>query len=268
MAAGRCHVCGKYELMPFTCRFCGGRFCTEHRLPENHYCLGLAEYKQQLRSEGKLYENVQGYAGEAVQKSVGSAVGWIKFASNNSALALLVIIGVVFLLEIIPFVGSIVFNMLVLNPSTVLVRPWTLVTYIFLHGGLTHLFFNGLFLFFFGPELERRIGTQRFLFVFFTSGILAAMGHLLTSNTPIVGASGALYGVFAALAILAPHIRIYLFFIPMQITYALVLFAIFDFLMIGSNDTIAHIAHLSGLVVGLAMGYHLKSQQKPQIRRY
>lgn len=262
MSAGRCHVCGKYELTPFTCRYCGGRFCTEHRLPENHDCLGLAEYKRQLRSQGRLYTNVHGYAGEQVQKGVMDAAGWLRFASNNSALALLIIIGVVFILELIPVIGNTVFNALVFYPDAALTRPWTLVTYMFLHGGFMHLFFNGLFLFFFGPELERRIGTRRFLFVFFTSGIIAAIGHMLTSSTPIVGASGALYGVFAALAILAPHIRIYLFFIPMQITHALVLFAIFDFLMIPSNDAIAHIAHLSGLVVGLAMGYHIKSQQR------
>jgi hypothetical protein len=210
---------------------------------------------------------VHEYATETMKKSAGHAAEWLRFAKNNSALTLLIIIGIVFLLELLPGVRNIVRSTLVPYPPIVSQRPWTLITYMFLHDSFPHLFFNGLFLFFFGPELERRIGTQKFLFVFFTSGILAAIGHMLTSNAPIIGASGALYGVFAALAILAPYLRIYLFFIPMQITHALVLFAIFDFLMIGSNDAIAHIAHLSGLIVGLVMGYHLKSEQPP-IRRY
>ncbi|RLG26148.1 rhomboid family intramembrane serine protease [Methanosarcinales archaeon] len=257
LAAGRCHVCGKYELMPFTCKFCGGRFCSEHRLPENHDCTGLAEYRRMLRSEGRLLDNVQGYADVAIERGVGGTMDWLRFASHNTAFLLLLIICVVFLLEYIPWV----FNTLVLVPGTVIERPWTLVTYMFLHGGFAHLFFNGMFMFFFGPELERRIGTARFLSIFFISGVLAAVGHMLTSDVGIVGASGALYGVFAALAVIAPHIRIYAFFIPMRITHALILFALLDFLWMGSGDAVAHMAHLSGLVVGLVAGYHLKSRR-------
>ncbi|RZB32235.1 MAG: uncharacterized protein AEth_00558 [Candidatus Argoarchaeum ethanivorans] len=262
MVASRCHFCGKYELMLFTCKYCGGRFCADHRLPENHHCLGIAEYKQKLRESGTLHENVQNYAGEAVQKGLGGASGWLRFASNNSALALLIIISFVFLLKPIPVISNIVYHALVFYPPSLFDRPWTIVTYMFLHWNFTHLLFNGMFLFFFGPELERRIGTPRFLFIFFASGIVAALGHMLTSSVPIIGASGALYGVLATLTILAPHIRIYVYFIPMPITYALILLVLLDFLMMGSGDAVAHIAHLSGLVVGLAAGYHLKSQHR------
>ena len=258
MTAGRCHVCGKYELMPFTCKFCGGRFCAEHRLPENHDCPGLADYRRKLRAEGRLFDNVHEYADVAMERSVGGLVGWFRFASHNTALALLLIICVVFLLEHIPWV----FKALVLLPGAVVERPWTIVTYMFLHAGFTHLFFNGMFMFFFGPELERRIGSLRFLLIFFLSGVVAAVGHMLTSDVGIVGASGALYGVFAALAMIAPHIRIYVYFIPMQITHALILFALVDFFMMESGDAIAHIAHLSGLVVGLVAGYHLRKSRR------
>ncbi|MHC1584282.1 MAG: rhomboid family intramembrane serine protease [Methanosarcinales archaeon] len=266
MTAGRCHVCGKYVLMPFTCKFCGGRFCAEHRLPENHDCPGLADYRRKLRAEGRLFYNVHEYADVAMERSVGGVVGWFRFASHNTALALLLIICVVFLLGLIPVVHNFIDNMFVLSRSVVFVRPWTLVTYMFVHAGFTHLFFNGMFMFFFGPELERRIGSSRFLLIFFLSGVLAAVGHMLFTSSPpdvdLVGASGALYGVFAALAMIAPHIRIYVYFIPMQITHALILFALVDFFMMESGDAIAHIAHLSGLVVGLVAGYHLRRSRR------
>ena len=85
----------------------------------------------------------------------------------------------------------------------------------FLHANAIHLLFNMMFLFFIGPELERRIGGKRFLAVFFLSGIVAAIGYsiwtLFILNDPLasaVGASGALMGIFACLAIIAPHIQL------------------------------------------------------------
>lgn len=118
-------------------------------------------------------------------------------------------------------------------------------------------------LFFFGPELERRAGKNIFLNVFFASGIVAAIGYSLTSSSgyPVIGASGAIMGVFAALAIIAPDIKVYVYFVPMKITYALVLFALLDFALLGANDMVAHTAHLSGLVVGVLMGVRIKRSQ-------
>jgi membrane associated rhomboid family serine protease len=78
----------------------------------------------------------------------------------------------------------------------------------------------------------------------------------------MIGASGAIYGVFAALTMLEPDIRVYVYFIPMKLKHALVLFALFDFLMAGSSDMIAHTAHLSGLFVGLYMGLRIKKIQE------
>lgn len=152
-------------------------------------------------------------------------------------------------------------GVLILSPDTVLSRPWTLVTYLFLHGGFGHLFFNMLFLFFFAPELERRVGSKMFLTIYLLSGIVAGIGHLLTSENPVVGASGALFGVFACLAIIAPHIRAYIYFIPMKITHAVILFAAMDILFIGAGDMVARTAHLSGLFVGIVYGMKLKKLQ-------
>lgn len=157
------------------------------------------------------------------------------------------------------------FNEYAFVPALLFLKPWTLITHMFLHVNLTHLLFNMLVLFFFGPHLEKWIGKFNFLVVYFLSGIIAAIGYYLTVsdiNIPVVGASGAILGVFAAIAVLEPNMKIYVYFIPMKIKYALVLFALFDFLMMGSNDTIAHTAHLSGMVVGLIMGFYFRNRLK------
>jgi len=150
---------------------------------------------------------------------------------------------------------------LILNPVLVLDRPWTLVTHVFLHGSFEHFFFNMLFFIFFGPVLERRIGSTKFLIIFFLAGIIAGIGWSLTAVNPAVGASGALSGIFATLAVLMPRMKVYLFFfIPLDMWMAVIFFALIDFMLIGSGDMIAHTAHLSGLFFGLLAGYHLKGK--------
>ncbi len=177
---------------------------------------------------------------------------------QNYSIIILVACIVSFILQ---FIIPSYLDMFILNPDTVLSRPWTLVTYLFLHGSPGHLFFNMLFLFFFAPELERRVGSKTFLTIYLLSGIVAGTGHLLTSENPVVGASGALFGVFACLAIIAPHIKAYIYFIPMKITYAVILFAAMDILLIGADDMVARTAHLSGLFVGIVYGMRLKKLQ-------
>ncbi len=154
-------------------------------------------------------------------------------------------------------------NYLALNPYYLLQRPWTLITYMFVHANFDHIFWNMLFLFLFGIELERRIGEKRFLIIFFLSGIIAALAQLFISPGVLVGASGALYGVMGCLALIAPEIRVLLFFvIPLSIRAAVVLYAIIDFISFGSSDNIAHMAHITGLLVGIVYGYFIKKQLK------
>lgn len=153
---------------------------------------------------------------------------------------------------------------LALNTAYVMQRPWTLITHMFVHANFDHLFWNMLFLFFFGVELERRVGQTRFLEIYMISGLAAALGQMLVSSGTLLGASGALYGVMGCLAIIAPEIRVLLFFIiPLRIQYAVILFAIMDFSMMGTGDSIAHAAHLTGLLVGLVFGYMMRNQ--PQV---
>lgn len=176
--------------------------------------------------------------------------------------------GVILLLCVIVFFISLiapgfVYTNLALNPADLMQKPWTIITHMFVHANFDHLFWNMLFLFFFGTELERRIGEGKFLGIYLLSGIVAATGQILLVPTgTLVGASGALYGVLGCLAIIAPEIRVFLFFIiPMTIRWAVVLFAVIDFLMSGTSDNIAHAAHLSGLALGLIIGYMMKKGQ-------
>jgi membrane associated rhomboid family serine protease len=139
-----------------------------------------------------------------------------------------------------------------LVPSQIPVRPWTLVTYMFLHGGLWHLFFNMLALFFFGPRLEYRLGGGHFLGLYFTSGVSGALLSVLTPNVPIVGASGAVFGVLLGFARFWPREQIYIWgVIPAQ---AWVLVAVMTGLSLfggfSGGGSIAHFAHLGGFAGG------------------
>ena len=173
---------------------------------------------------------------------------------------------VVFFLSLVA--QDFVVEYLSLIPAIMFDRPWTIITYMFVHLTFDHLFWNMLFLFFFGMALEQRVGERNFLIIYLLSGIVAAIGQILVlsgtdSFVPMVGASGALYGVLGCLAIIAPEIRVLLFFvIPLSIRWAVVLFALVDFLSLGTADNIAHMAHIVGLFVGLAFGYALRKKPR------
>jgi len=207
-------------------------------------------------------------------ESRGGMAGRIKSsASTSPSMAIIFLCVISFFLEMVPGIGPLYINSFQFDPGSLTTRPWTLVTYIFLHTGLWHLFFNMLVLYFFGTALERRVGNKQLLGIFFTAGILSAIGYTFLSRPifdinpgPMVGASGAIYGVFAALTVLEPNIKVYVYFIPMRLKHALLLFAVFDFLMVNSSDMIAHTAHLSGLFVGLYMGFRMKKIHEKYMR--
>lgn len=142
---------------------------------------------------------------------------------------------------------------LLLIPAQIPLRPWTIVTYMFLHAGLLHIFFNMLMLFFFGPRLEAKLGGQRFLTLYLVSGFLGALLSLFTPQAAIVGASGAVYGVMAAFALLWPREKVLLYFLfPIEIRVLMVAFVALSvfFVVTGGNSGIAHFAHLGGFLGG------------------
>ena len=268
----KCWICGREDHLPFKCRFCGKVFCSQHRLPEQHACEGLEDLKRHSAGGPKSANRQSGtddimkdmlkstakYAAKSAVRGIRSNVSYSMRSSPSMAIIYLCLFS--FLLQMV--LGVKYFAALMLVPDNIFAQPWTLITHMFLHNGFFHLFFNMLVLFFFGPELERRAGKATFLRVYFIAGIVAALGYSLTSSQPVVGASGAIMGVFAALAVIAPEIRVYVYFIPMRIVHALILFALVDFLLIGANDMVAHTAHLTGILIGLLMGLRIKKNQQ------
>jgi membrane associated rhomboid family serine protease len=140
----------------------------------------------------------------------------------------------------------------VLVPALIVARPWTVVTYMFLHAGFQHLFWNMLALYFFGPRLEARLGGTRFIGLYLTSGVAGALGSLVTPYALIVGASGAVFGVMLGYAHFWPRDPIYLFLmIRMEARWLVVLMtAMALFGGLSGQSGIANFAHLGGFVGG------------------
>lgn len=164
---------------------------------------------------------------------------------------LLIANGVMFLLQLtVPGVEQ----PFVLVPALLLTRPWTIISYMFLHGGFGHLLFNMISLFFFGPRLESRLGSKNFLILYLVSGMAGALLSLVFSPwSAIIGASGAIFGVLLGFAMYWPHDKILIWgILPIEARWlvagmtALALFGGFT----GSSDGVAHFAHLGGFVGG------------------
>lgn len=143
--------------------------------------------------------------------------------------------------------------------SDFLSRPWTIITYIFLHGGFDHLFYNMFALALFGSMLERVVGGRKFLIMFFISGIIAGIGSILFYNASI-GASGAIYGIMGTLAILRPRMTVFVGFgFPLPMIVAVFLWSAGDILgFFTSSENVAYAAHLFGLAFGLIYGFYLR----------
>ncbi len=138
-------------------------------------------------------------------------------------------------------------------PELVLQRPWTIVTYMFLHQGIPHIFFNMLALYFFGPQLEARLGGSQFLGLYFTSGLVGAALSLATPSVIIVGASGAVFGVLIGFARYWPRARIYIWgVLPIEAWLLVALMTGFSLWsgLSGTGQGVAHFAHLGGFAGG------------------
>ena len=133
---------------------------------------------------------------------------------------------------------------------------WQFVSYMFLHGGFSHIFFNMFALWMFGVELERTWGTREFFKFYFLTGIVAGISTAVFSwgsMIPTIGASGAIYGILAAYALFFPDRYVYLYFLfPIKMKYLAVILGLLEFISAynQSQTGIAHVAHLGGMVVG------------------
>jgi len=295
-----CDVCGEYENLPYQCRRCGKTFCGEHRLPENHDCPGLSEWDDpeavfdsgfddsvqggnRASDDGGVVDRVKrrvgggtgGASGGASGVSGGgggSGDGIAGYLDGKATYVLLALMGLTLLGQWVALAvgGGALHNQLFVLESNALWQVWTWVTAVFAHdpGLLFHIFANGIVLFFFGPLVERAVGSKKFVGFFLAAGLIAGLGHALVgllTNAPVavLGASGATFAILGVLTVWRPNLEILLFFvIPMKLKYLTwgtaaisVAFVIDPSLAVAVGlDGIAHLAHLLGFVVGLVFG--------------
>ena len=271
-----CDECGEEENMPYECRRCGGTFCAEHRLPENHDCPGL-EWDDPVGVFDQAEERDTGTSG-------GSRIGlerrarslWRSYVRNNATFVFLLLMWVTWVVQLAlrvfaPTLEPTLFWLQSAHPEYV----WTWFTSVFAHGGIVHIAANSIGIFFFGQVVERRIGTKRFVGLFLVSGAIAGLAQIGASialspgvPTSVVGASGALLAIMGVLTILNPGLTVYLwFFLPVPIWALTIGFAALSLLQgfgqIAGGGGIAHWAHLAGLAIGLAYGLYVQDQVEP-----
>ncbi|WP_062060802.1 rhomboid family intramembrane serine protease [Aquimarina longa] len=239
---------------------------------------------------------------------------------------------VVLIINVIFFIGSLTlgntaFNLFALwYPKNDNFQLWQIVTHMFMHGDMGHIFFNMFALYMFGSHLENSISQKKFLFIYFSSGLGAVGFQLLftyfqfqpgyqafldagisgeqildlfrgTSNlnlsnydikasedtienfknayhTPMVGASGAIFGILAAFAVIYPNLPLYIMFIPIPIKakYLIGGYFLFDLYsgitgqaILGPSN-VAHWAHIGGAVIGFITMWYWKKNSFNQHR--
>jgi len=271
-----CDVCGKDESLPYRCSRCGGTFCSEHRLPENHDCAGLSEWDDPAGVFDSSFDdsvNNQGGRGGGLLSSLTGAGGVLGYFRGNVSYLFLALMWLTFFAQLVlerflglPNLSINVFYLTSIHPEYV----WTWVTSIFAHGGFYHIVGNSIVLFFFGPLVERYVGSRKFAALFLVSGMLAGLAQVGSSMllspgslSAVVGASGAIMAVLGVLTVLNPGLRIYLYFIiPVPIwvlTIGLVAINVLGMFGAGGGG-VANAAHLIGLAIGLAYGQHVRNR--------
>ena len=174
----------------------------------------------------------------------------------------------VFLLQVTLFTSPRFLAAFGFQPLLAMERPWTFLTYMFLHAGPLHLAFNLLALFIFGGPVEERLGSRSFIWFYLLCGLGgAALSFMLMMVVrvpgPIVGASGAIYGLMVAFAWYWPDAPIYVFPFPVPIaakwlvTFAVAISLVLALPPFNGGDGVAHLAHLGGVAAGFL---YLKAQ--------
>lgn len=200
---------------------------------------------------------------------------------------LLILIGLFGMAQIaLPKIGFDVNQLYLVYPDSPNFKIWQLITHMFCHGSISHFLFNAIALFSFGAVIEYKLGTKKFLYLYLLSGFGAVLLHLgisavelyratgtimpfhdqisvsestymaiLPHYVPMLGASGALYGVMIAFAFFYPNEKLLFLFIPYPIKAKIIVPIILAIDLIGgfgsfSGDNIAHFAHLGGALTG------------------
>ncbi len=179
---------------------------------------------------------------------------------------LLIILSITFLFQlIVPGLTEALY----FQPSKALTHPYMFITSIFLHANITHIFLNAYALFLFGYIVERKLDKKEYLILFFGSGIFGSLLYYisyligLTPDIPALGASGAIYGILAAAALLYPDLMVFLFFVPMKMKNAVLIWFLISFIgLFNISSGIAHAAHLGGLIFGYLYTKYLLDKRR------
>ena len=178
---------------------------------------------------------------------------------SNGIKQLLVINSIVFILTL--FFPPLIPLLAAHTPDSSSFQLYQIITHMFVHGGLAHIFFNMFALWMFGVEIENLWGTKKFLIYYLLCGIGASLANYfinplfmkMAPNVPTIGASGAVYGVLVAFAYLYPNRYIYIYFmIPVKAKYLIMFYIALEvfYTVTMQNTGIAHLAHLGGAIVG------------------
>jgi membrane associated rhomboid family serine protease len=172
----------------------------------------------------------------------GSAVGRIIVAT----------VAVFFLQNLVPAINA----WLALTPRLAVehLYVWQVVTYMFLHGGFWHLFFNLIVLYFMGNMVESVWGARRFVVYYLTCGVGGGILHILLQyDASVIGASGAIFGLYLAAAMLFPDSYVYLYFlVPVKVKYFVIGLAVMQLANgIAGPAGVAYFAHMGGMLAGL-----------------
>ena len=148
------------------------------------------------------------------------------------------------------------------------------ITYMFLHGGSLHLFFNMFVLIMFGGVVEHALGTRRFIILYLVSGMGSAFLHVAltgVSGVIMLGASGAVFGLLAAYGFMFPHNKIYIFPIPIPLPAWIMIIgiAILEFLLgaYSLDSGVANFGHLGGIITGVLLVYYWKNRKPRDVNK-
>jgi membrane associated rhomboid family serine protease len=188
-------------------------------------------------------------------------------AVNLNVLWFLIALNVlIFIIQLITGGGAAAYSPLTsflgLTPALLSKQPWTIISNMFVHGGFAHILFNMISLYFLGGFLIRAVGERSFLAVFFLGGLAGNFLYFLLGPrfTPGIGASGGIFALGGALAVMVPRVPVFIFFIPipMPLWVAILILFLLSFLFSG----IAWQAHLGGLLLGLVAGLIFKRRRR------
>jgi membrane associated rhomboid family serine protease len=143
-----------------------------------------------------------------------------------------------------------------------------LISYMFLHSSVLHIVFNMIGLIVFGPDIEKRFGTTNFIKIYLLMGVVAGLFNMFLIPNPVLGASGAVWGLMMIYALFNPNTVLYIYFIiPAKVKYIIGVFFTIELYMalMGSNDGVSHVAHVGGALTGLLI--YLLSRKYPLLIR-